>query len=402
MAQRRYAPPLTGPDQTDDRNSYEVIGAPVVPRLGQSCSRTERCSRSVTSGSLPMMHLAEPGPILVVDDDADQLALYARHLTRAGYEVLTSTSGREALQSILDHGPTIILTDWCMDGMDGPTLCRAIRSHEGIRFAYVIMMSAAQPPGKLHKAVSSGADDLLPKPFAVSDLLAKVRAGERIVFLQQDLDRRNREMHRANAELAIFNQKLEEVNARLERMATTDELTGLINRREGMNRLHQAWAGTGRHTLPLACMAIDIDHFKRFNDDYGHETGDIVLKTVAQALQASARKDEVVCRMGGEEFLVICPHAKAEEAAVGAERLRAAVEATHVCYEGKPLSVTASIGVAERTVSMTTPDDLLRVADTAMYLAKGNGRNMVVCTAQPSQPTQPEEMVAHSITMSNR
>ena len=207
--------------------------------------------------------------------------------------------------------------------------------------------------------------------------MARVRAGERIIQLQADLERRNREVHRINAEMEITHHKLAEANAKLNLMATTDELTGLTNRREAMARLAHAWAAADRHGHPLACIALDIDHFKSFNDGHGHALGDLVLKKTARILQRTARKDEPVCRMGGEEFLVLCEQSTEAMAAVGAERLRTAIESGVVQCDDLDLRVTVSLGVAERTPEMRDPDHLLKAADEALYAAKHSGRNRV-------------------------
>ncbi len=326
----------------------------------------------------------EPLSILIVDDEPTSLVLLSSYLTRAGYRVLTAVNGAEALHILGDEGPQVVITDWTMPEMDGLDLCRAIRSHEGITFTYVIIVTAHQTSDeRLVEAFDAGADDYLSKPFKSKELLARLRAGERIVRLQGELANRNREVHRYNAEVEIVNRKLAVANKELNRMATTDELTGLINRREAMTRLANCWAAAKRHGDPLACITIDIDNFKKCNDAYGHAAGDEALRRTADVLKTNTRCEEAICRVGGEEFLVICPRSTEAMAVIGAERLRRAVEASTIRYGDVTLRVTISAGVAERTPSMSTPDDLLRVADKALYKAKDRGRNMV----QPASDT---------------
>ena len=268
----------------------------------------------------------DPLRVLVVDDDPSALALLTIYLTGAGYEVLTAANGVEAINILVTKGAPIVISDWVMPEMDGLELCRAIRMHEGIPFAFVIIVTARQTADdRIVEAFDAGADDYLCKPYKPKELLARLRAGERIVRLQREVDSRSREAHRQNAEIEIAYRKLAAANERLDRMASTDELTGLFNRREAMVRLGDCWASAERHGDPLACIVLDIDHFKNVNDTYGHAAGDIVLRETAGVLRASARREEAVCRLGGEEFLIICPRSTEAMAAVAAQRLRQAV-----------------------------------------------------------------------------
>ncbi|MFO0972595.1 MAG: diguanylate cyclase [Phycisphaerae bacterium] len=308
--------------------------------------------------------------VLIVDDDPAFLRLTQRHLTGAGYEVLTATTGAEAYRVILAEGPKIVLTDWVMPEMDGLQLCRAIREHDETGFVYIIMLTGCSDADSVVQAFEAGADDFIGKSVEKRELLARLRAGERIVRLEHDLAAKTREGHLQNAQLAIANDTLN-------RMAITDELTGLLNRRAAVQRLREAWASSTRTGQPVAVMAFDIDHFKAINDTHGHDVGDLVLRRVARKLQDTARLGEAVCRMGGEEFLVLCAGSTVEMAARGADRLRRAVEGTEIVFENGRLRATISGGVAERTSAMELPEDVLKVADDALYVAKRNGRNRV-------------------------
>lgn len=318
--------------------------------------------------------------VLVVDDDKFAIALVSKHLKTAGYEVLTATNGAEALKIVLAEGPAMVVTDWMMPVMNGLELCRAIRNHEGVGFVFVIVLTAVADEDRVVEAFDAGADDYLTKPFKRKELLARLRAGQRIIELQQTLDRNNRQLHLVNAEAEVSNRKLGLANSQLNRMATTDELTGLTNRREALRFLSELWSTAERHPEPLACAILDLDHFKRVNDTFGHAAGDLVLKKVSQTLQTTSRRGERVCRFGGEEFLIIFPHSSAEEAAVGAERMRDKIEATVIQHHEISIRVTASIGIAERAPSMESADELLCAADTMLYEAKRSGRNRV-CVA---------------------
>ncbi len=327
--------------------------------------------------------------VLIVDDDPDVCRLVSRLLEQDGYEPLTASDGIEAMRMVLELSPPLVLTDWCMPNMNGVDLCAALRKHEGVGFLYIVILTGATEPGAIRSAMEAGADDFLYKPVKKEELLLRLRSGFRMAALQADLTRRHREAHLQFARLAVTREKLEEANATLKRMATTDELTGLTNRREAVRFLDEAWARATRHDRPLSCILADIDHFKSVNDVYGHAAGDRVLQEVAKSLADATRTEERVCRVGGEEFLVICADADAKGAAVAAERLRKAVEATQVAFGDTTLNVTLSLGVAQRGVSTPNPDVLLQAADAALYEAKRRGRNRVVRADEPAHVPAP-------------
>jgi diguanylate cyclase (GGDEF)-like protein len=326
--------------------------------------------------------------ILIVDDDPTSLQLVKSYLTRDGYEVITAGGAVEALRILHRQSPPIVVTDWTMPKMNGIDLCRTIRSSEAIGFVYVIVMTAQAETERLVEAFQAGADDFVSKPVNRHELTARLTAAARIVGLEADLARQQRAVHKANAEMAVLNEKLH-------RMAATDELTGLPNRREAMRRIEEHWAIACRRGEPMACIMLDIDRFKRCNDEHGHEAGDVVLQETARVLGRFARAGESVCRFGGEEFLVICPRATAEMAATAAERFRQAVASHAIPYQDRKLSMTISAGLAEREPAMTVPMDLLRAADEALYAAKRGGRNRVCVSGEnPSVATPTNRAVA--------
>lgn len=310
--------------------------------------------------------------ILVADDDPAVLRMLERLLKKAGYDVLPASGGEEAIRLALAEKPSIIITDWSMPEMDGLELCRVLRSLEGIRFVYIILLTAHSEEERIVEAFEAGADDFLRKPVASQELLARLKAGMRIVQLEGDLEHQNSSIRNVNRELVTLNRKLEE-------LARTDPLTGVANRREAMQVLASRWQQSD--TLPdLSCMLIDIDYFKRLNDRLGHAFGDQALCETAQCLMRMVRPEDAVCRIGGEEFLVICPGRSLEETRAAAETIREAVRATLIVGNGHEASLTISIGVAQCDATMTRPDDLLRRVDQALYAAKNAGRDRV-CTA---------------------
>lgn len=316
--------------------------------------------------------------VLVVDDDPAAVKLVSHVLRGAEHEVLTASDGAEALRIVLHEGPNVVITDWSMPVMDGLEFCRAVRSCEACGFVYIVLMTASSERAALERAFAAGADDFVQKPIAPGELRARLHAAERVYRLHLDVEKRNRDVHRANAEMQLATDKLAAANRKLVEIATTDELTGLSNRRAGMSRLDDAWSLSLRYGSPLACMLIDIDHFKRVNDTRGHDTGDLVLARIAATLKRMARKGELVCRLGGEEFLVVCPHASEAQAALGADRLRAEIESLAIETRFGPCPITVSIGVAGRSPRTESPEALLKAADEALYCAKRTGRNRVV------------------------
>ena len=338
--------------------------------------------------------------VLLVDDDPDTLGLLSAHLAENGHMALTASNGTEAMRILMSEAPPIVITDWIMPEMNGPELCRAIRrqNSEGIGFTYVIVLAAHNMEDHIVGAFDAGADDCLAKPVNLRELLARLRAAQRIIHLHEDLEKRNREVQRCNAEMEIMNAGLAAANHKLSVLANHDELTGLINRREAMNRLSAMWADSSRRSEPLACMLLDIDHFKKVNDHCGHDAGDLVLRALADTLRSATRSSEPVARIGGEEFLVLCPRSTADMAAVGAERLRRTVEGCRIKVPSTELSITVSLGVAQRNTHTTDFEAVLKDADNALYAAKRAGRNRVFIAAEPgvAVPYAPQAQPAHS------
>jgi diguanylate cyclase (GGDEF)-like protein len=218
-------------------------------------------------------------------------------------------------------------------------------------------------------------------------LLARVRAGIRAAKLHDELSRKADGSQALNAQLAA-------VNSRLERLTVTDDLTGLFNRRHAMCRLEEAWALVDRYGRPLSIGMIDIDHFKQINDNYGHDAGDAVLRRIAGILREQTRGTDAVCRVGGDEFLIVFPAQTIEESAVCAERCRMETMKRTLNLGGKEIGVSISIGLATRTTSMTHYPDLLKAADEALYAAKRAGRR-VVRIADPNESDKEEPSVTN-------
>lgn len=320
---------------------------------------------------------AKPGcglRILAVDDDPVSLRLITLHLSRAGHEVIRATTGREALLAALEHAPQMVITDWMMPDMDGLELCRTLRSTEECRGMYVIVLTGRDRESRAVEAFDAGADEYFLKPFESRLLLARVRAGQRTIELREQVESDRRIQAQQVADMSVLNRKLEAA-------AMTDVLTRLPNRRFALRRLEEDLGIALANETALSVVMIDIDLFKQVNDEHGHGMGDLVLRETANVLRGIVRREDTVCRLGGEEFLVICPGANLEQAAATAERMRRAV-AHHVIGYGYGRPVTISAGVAQREEGADTVDDLLRVADRRVYVAKAAGRDQV-CSEDP-------------------
>lgn len=317
----------------------------------------------------------QPLRILIADDDPDTTTLLQRHLTLAGHLVTTTHSGKQAMRMALEERPHCVISDWLMPEMNGIDLCKQLRETRVGQKMYFIILTAHTKEEHLISAFKAGVDDFIEKPLKPSVLLARIRGGQRLFQLQQMIENEQKANSRIMQELAVANQHLEQA-------ALSDALTGIPNRRYATTRLEQEWADADRALTPLCCLLIDVDHFKSVNDTYGHDVGDRVLCEVAQTLRTAARAGDVVCRIGGEEFLVICANTTAQDAESTAERLRQATEKMVLTELNNERNITISIGIAIRDEQDTSVNDLLKAADQAVYLAKANGRNRVEISTQ--------------------
>jgi diguanylate cyclase (GGDEF)-like protein len=318
----------------------------------------------------PQAAVATTIKVLVVDDDTKLRRLLSHLLANAGYQVIEAQDGEEGLSLALQESPQIVVTDWSMPSMSGLELCRTLRRMESGRHTFILMLTAREEEERVLDAFNAGADDYVTKPFNPRILLARVQAGRRLIELQQQVEADKIERLKQVGDMGLMTRKLRTA-------ALTDFLTELPNRRYAISRLEQEWAAAERLQRALSVVLIDIDNFKRVNDEYGHDVGDLVLKAVSDTLRARTRRGDVVCRLGGEEFLVINVNSDLEGAWQCAERLRSAVEETTLRAGEFVGRITVSLGVARRQPGMKGPQSLLKAADAAVYEAKGAGRNTI-------------------------
>ncbi len=315
--------------------------------------------------------------VLVVDDDEAPVVLLRALLGAAGYVVRGASGGREALKLAMEWQPHIVVSDWLMPDLDGLDLCRALRNTREGQGMYIVIVTAHGGEEVHVAAFDAGADDYMQKPIVPRVLAARLRAATRVIRLQDEVAHEHEEIRRYLAEIAV-------ANRRLEQAALTDPLTQLPNRRHAMQRLRQVWAASRRAGDSYACMLIDVDHFKQINDTWGHAMGDQVLCEVAALLRSTARTDDEVCRIGGEEFLVICANSDAQSARATAERLREAVAKRGFLIGAETLRLNVSIGVASHPAELSEPDCIMAAADDAVYRAKRAGRNRVCESLAPA------------------
>ncbi len=326
-----------------------------------------------TSNDLMNKSLNKQSPLtfLAVDDDPMTLIYLKKMLASDRRTILTAENGDQALQLALEHRPHVLITDWRMPGLNGIDLCRTLRKTKITRYIYIIMLTCNETEDELIQAFDAGADDYVVKPFPPRVFQARISSAERLILYQQTIHRDRETIEKYASQLTSANQKLQE-------MAMTDFLTGLPNRRSALRRLKNLVAEVKRYGEPLSCLMIDIDHFKEINDSHGHDSGDRVLRQLSKLLAEKARSYDMVSRWGGEEFLIICARSGPVDAFQLAERLRRTVAEQKIYLTDQATTqATISIGVATWSPGLQNEDELLKYADTQLYLAKKNGRNRV-------------------------
>lgn len=297
--------------------------------------------------------------ILIVDDTEDNLEILGDILTFNGHKVQAARSGEEALKRVQESRPDLILLDILMPGMDGFEVCTRLKASESTKDIPVIFVSSMADIDSKVKGFKVGAIDYINKPFQFAEILARVNT--QVTMLR---------LHR----------HLEMQNAELERLANTDYLTDLFNRRCFFHAAEKKLAGANLCGAPISITLIDLDHFKHVNDTHGHLVGDRVLVHVAQLIRTHCREHDVAARYGGEEFVILHSAVDSQAAFRVVEGIRKAVELTPFLHEREAIGVTLSAGVVDTKGRMDCSriDDVLALADIALYRAKDGGRNQVV------------------------
>jgi two-component system chemotaxis response regulator CheY len=295
--------------------------------------------------------------VLVVDDSPVYRKLVEQVLSAEPYVLRFARNGAEAMKLFLEHSPCIVITDWMMPDFSGLELCQRIRAENARLYTYIIMMTSNTEKENLVKALGAGADDYLTKPFDPGEMLARIGVGRRIIELNRELDAKSR---------------------KLEEAARTDPLTGLPNRRAIEEWATKQLRGAARHGFRLWVVLGDIDNFKTINDTFGHDAGDIVLKTFAGILKKSTRASDICGRLGGDEFLLVLTHVEEDNIESTVNRFREQFAALSFEFEGRSVNVTASFGVTGfHGNELREFGALVRQADQMLYEAKRAGRNLV-------------------------
>lgn len=295
-------------------------------------------------------------PLVLVAEDSPMIrAVLTAQLGAHGYRVVQATNGREALERLWQDSPDVALLDIDMPELDGMEVLDVVVGEPELATIPVLFLTGRASPEDVAEGLARGAHDYLRKPVESTELAARVRAALRTKRLADELRERN---------------------AQLQRLATTDELTGLYNRRHLGRELERLILRARRHGQLISVAMLDIDHFKAVNDEHGHAVGDTVLVEVAARLERRLRGDDLVGRWGGEEFLFVLSETPAEGAQIVAESVRAVIGDEPIALAVGAVAVTASIGWASWEMSDGS-DDLLARADLALYAAKAAGRNTV-------------------------
>lgn len=295
-----------------------------------------------------------PQKVLVIDDSDAIRALVKVRLHGEPIELHLAANGQQGLALAEKLQPDLILLDIDMPDPDGFEVCRRLKSDSRTMTIPVVFLTGMTSTEEKIKGLELGATDYITKPFDPAELRARVRASLRTKYLV-DL---------------------------LARKAMIDGLTGLWNRSYFEARLVSELSLARRAQQPLACLMLDLDHFKNINDRHGHPFGDEVLRSIGQLLSETCRSEDVVCRYGGEEFVILAPNTSAGAAAELAERVRGAIDSRSWGARGQQVRLTCSVGVAD--LQPGTPS-VVELADAALYQAKHAGRNRVVIADPPVQ-----------------
>lgn len=291
--------------------------------------------------------------ILVADDSNVSRHLLSSMAKKWGYDVVSASDGTQAWEVLRQpDAPRLAVLDWMMPGLTGPQVCEMVRQKGGDAYIYILLLTGRTQKEDVIEGMTAGADDYVVKPFDQQELKVRLRAGRRIVELQDEL---------LSAREALLKQ------------ATHDALTGLKNRACIREILSGQMKTTREAGSPLGVIMLDLDEFKHVNDMHGHAAGDLVLIAASERIQNVLDECDAVGRYGGEEFLIVAPKAAADLAAL-AERVRAAIAVEPVASGATLLTITASLGYVSYCPRVNA-ETLLRAADEALYRAKHNGRN---------------------------
>lgn len=289
--------------------------------------------------------------VLIAEDDCVCRTILHTWLQAWGYQVVIAEDGLKAWDILQqEQAPPLLILDWVMPGLDGTELCRRVRERQYAGYHYILLVTANNAKQEVVRGLEAGADDYLTKPFDMDELRARLKVGERILALHQQL----------------------------RFQATHDALTGAWNRDASLELLHRELNRAMRSQTGTGLLMLDVDHFKNINDTHGHLVGDGVLKEVVRRITRTVRTYDVVGRYGGEEFVIVLPGCPGDQVRETSERIRAVVAGEPILADGRRISATVSIGASVALPARIPVKTLLAMADAALYRAKSAGRNCVM------------------------
>jgi diguanylate cyclase (GGDEF)-like protein len=304
--------------------------------------------------------------VLIAEDDPVSSKILQKNLENWEYGVALARSGAAAWQALQDPDLRLAILDWMMPGMDGVEVCRKIRRRKKFNYTYIILLSAKDRKQDIISGLSSGADDYMTKPVNFLELRARLKAGQRIIELEDKL---------------LFAQN------QLKDIASRDGLTKIWNRTEITRFLNEELERGRREKTSTGVIMLDIDHFKSINDEYGHAAGDLALLKVVSRLKNKVRKSDKLGRYGGDEIIIILPNCPPAEIRKVGERLRQAVGSRRIRTEMDTIPITISVGCATSDQpGNSRPEKLIRTADRLLLKAKEQGRNCVVAAGDGRRP----------------
>ena len=374
--------------------------------------------------------MTAPNSILVVEDSRFQAKLIQSLLQENGYVVRVARNGQEGLEAVKEERPSIIVSDIVMPVMDGFEMCRAIKGQDELKQVPIILLTTQSKPHDVLRGLESGADSYVTKPYDEKILLStitvtlssasrllgveseaqcmlalegqsySINAGRRqmvnfLLSAYRDSFLQNQRLEEARKKLTFLNEQLEKMvgertkelqeeiakrkvaQEKLRQLAITDGLTQVFNYRYFMELGRREFERVKRYGRRLSLIIVDIDHFKKTNDTYGHAIGDGALRAVAQICQRTVRNVDILARIGGEEFAVLLPETALERSWLVAERLRLNVARAVMRTKAGELRLTVSLGVGAVDEETKDFEGLLKSVDSALYAAKRNGRDRV-------------------------
>jgi diguanylate cyclase (GGDEF)-like protein len=315
--------------------------------------------------------------VLIAEDENISRRKLEKVLGSMDYEVTSCKDGLEAWEVIQsENAPNLLILDWMMPGMDGLEICRKVRKLAREPYTFILLLTSKSEQDDIIKGMEAGADDYITKPFNKNELRVRLRAGKRIVELNEEL-------------LSVRND--------LEKQAIHDGVTGLYNRHYMSEILDKEFSRTLRYQTDLSCLLLDLDYFKEVNDTFGHAFGDLVLREFANCIKQEARKTDIPFRYGGEEFLLLLPNTGITGAQKVAEKIRTACEKKTYDDGNNSTTVTVSIGIASvKQHQLLESKKLIAFADKALYRAKAEGRNRVEIYMSESNGRSTDDKISES------